>query len=44
MSGLLPAYNQLTSDQNGMLLTTNNTENTWNARGHILMVRCAFCF
>jgi len=35
MSGLLLAYSQLSSGQNGMLSTAENTENTENTRGHI---------
>jgi hypothetical protein len=35
MSGLLLAYNQLSSGQNGMLSTADNAENTQNTRGHI---------
>jgi len=34
MSGLLLPYNKFSSDQNGMLSTADNTENTWNTRGH----------
>ena len=35
VSGLLLAYNQLNSDQNGMVSTADNTKNTQNACGHI---------